>query len=109
IDTMRETFGLAVGLSDHTSGIVVPIAAVARGAVVIEKHVTLDRGLPGPDHKASLEPDELTAMITGIRAVEVALGTPDKQPSAAELGNLPIVRRGLVANRAIAVGETFTA
>src|SRR5258707_119602 len=109
IDTMRETFGLPVGLSDHTPGIAVPIAAVARGAVVIEKHITLDRDLPGPDHKASLEPDELTAMVAGIRAAEVALGVPDKRPSAAELGNLPIVRRGLVANRAIAEGETFTA
>lgn len=108
IDTMREAFGLPVGLSDHTPGIAVPIAAVARGAVVIEKHVTLDRGLPGPDHKASLEPDELTAMIGGIRAAEMALGGMDKQPSAAELVNLPIVRRGLVANRAITEGETFT-
>lgn len=109
IDTMRETFGLPVGLSDHTPGIAVPIAAVARGAVAIEKHVTLDRNLPGPDHKASLEPDELTAMVAGIRAAQVALGDPRKRPSAAELGNLPIVRRGLVANRTIAEGEIFTA
>jgi N-acetylneuraminate synthase len=109
IDTMRKTFGLPVGLSDHTPGIAVPIAAVARGAVAIEKHVTLDRDLPGPDHKASLEPDELTAMVAGIRAAEVALGVSEKRPSAAELGNLPIVRRGLVANRAIAEGETFSA
>lgn len=108
MDTMRDAFGLPVGLSDHTNGIVVPIAAVARGAVAIEKHFTLDRAMPGPDHKASLEPDELTAMVTGIRAAEAALGQPTKEPTAAELRNRPVVRRGLVAARAIHKGDPFT-
>ncbi len=109
MDAMREAFGLPVGLSDHTPGIAVPIAAVARGAVTVEKHFTLDRELPGPDHKASLEPGELAAMVAGIRAAEAALGRPVKEPTAAELRNRPVVRRGLVAARAIVKGETFTA
>ncbi|HYL33462.1 MAG TPA: N-acetylneuraminate synthase [Stellaceae bacterium] len=109
MDAMREAFDLPVGLSDHTPGIAVPIAAVARGAVAVEKHFTLDRTMSGPDHKASLEPGELAAMVAGIRAAEAALGRPVKEPTAAELRNRPIVRRGLVAARAIALGETFTA
>lgn len=108
MDAMREAFGLPVGLSDHTPGIAVPIAAVARGAVAVEKHFTLDRTMTGPDHKASLEPDELAAMIAGIRAAEAALGRPVKEPTVAELHNRPIVRRGLVAVRAIVKGEKFT-
>jgi N-acetylneuraminate synthase len=109
MDAMREAFGLPVGLSDHTRGIAVPIAAVARGAVAVEKHFTLDRAMPGPDHKASLEPGELADMVAGIRAAEAALGRPVKEPTAAELGNRPVVRRGLVAARTIAKGEIFTA
>ncbi|HWQ62069.1 MAG TPA: N-acetylneuraminate synthase, partial [Negativicutes bacterium] len=109
IDTMRQTFGLPVGLSDHTAGIAVPIAAVARGAAIIEKHFTLDRGLPGPDHKASLEPGELKAMVAAIRQVEAALGTGTKVPSAAELKNRAVARKSLVAACDIKAGEPFTA
>jgi N-acetylneuraminate synthase len=105
--TMQAHFGLPVGYSDHTEGIAVPIAAAALGAPVIEKHFTLDRTLPGPDHRASLEPDELKAMIEGIRAVSAALGSPQKQPAPSELANIPIARRSLVAARAIGKGETF--
>lgn len=109
MDTLRDTFGLACGLSDHTQGISVAIAAVARGAKVIEKHMTLDRDLPGPDHKASLEPAEFTRMVTSIREIELALGSPLKQPAPSELRNLPIVRKSLVAAKAIRAGEIFTA
>lgn len=109
IDTMRQTFGLPVGLSDHTEGIAVPIAAVARGAAIVEKHFTLDRGLPGPDHKASLEPGELKAMVAAIRQVEAAIGTGTKVPSAAELKNRAVARKSLVAARDIKTGEPFTA
>lgn len=109
IDTIRKAFGLPVGLSDHTEGIAVPIAAVARGAVIIEKHFTLDRGLPGPDHKASLEPDGLKAMVAAIRQVEAALGTGTKEPSPAELKNRAVARKSLVAARDIKAGEPFTA
>jgi N-acetylneuraminate synthase len=108
MDGMRESFGLAVGLSDHTPGIAIPIAAAARGAAVIEKHFTLDRAMPGPDHKASIEPGDLKAMVAGVRAAEAALGAADKAPTRAELANRPIVRRSLVAARAIAKGEAFT-
>ncbi len=108
MDTLKEKFGLPVGLSDHTVGTAVPLAAVARGAVVIEKHLTLDRSLSGPDHAASLEPSELAAMVAGIRAVEQALGSPDKVPAAAEQANLPVVRRSLVALTAIRNGDRFT-
>ncbi|MES2835242.1 MAG: N-acetylneuraminate synthase [Pseudomonadota bacterium] len=109
MDVMAETFGLPVGYSDHTLGITVAIAAVALGAVVIEKHFTLDRTRPGPDHAASLEPEELAAMVRGIREVETALGKPEKAPTPEEAGNRPIARRSLVAARAIAVGEVLTA
>lgn len=107
MDTMREAFALPVGLSDHTPGIAIPLAAVARGATVIEKHFTLDRGLPGPDHKASLEPGELKAMVEGIRQVEVALGDGRKVPAASELGNRAVARQSLVAAAAIKCGERF--
>lgn len=107
--TMAARFGLPVGYSDHTPGITVPIAAVALGATVIEKHFTLDRALPGPDHAASLEPDELTAMVAAIRATEQALGSAVKGPTAAEMKNLAVARRSLVAARAIRRGEPFTA
>ncbi|MEE9251465.1 MAG: N-acetylneuraminate synthase [Alphaproteobacteria bacterium] len=108
MDTLRGHFGLNTGLSDHSAGIAVAIAAVARGAAVIEKHFTLDRGLPGPDHAASLEPDMLTAMIDGIRIVEQALGDGRKAPAEAELCNIPLARRALVAARPIKAGEPFT-
>ncbi|GAA0868177.1 N-acetylneuraminate synthase [Brevundimonas basaltis] len=106
--TMAETFGLRVGYSDHSLGQTVAIAAVARGACVIEKHFTLSRGRPGPDHPASLEPDELAAMVRSIRDVETALGRAEKQPAPAELGNLAIARRALVAARSIRKGEVLT-
>jgi N-acetylneuraminate synthase len=102
--TLRAMFGLPVGLSDHSEGIAVPIAAAALGAVVIEKHLTLDRSLAGPDHKASIEPDELGRMIAGIRAVEQALGSDEKAPQLTELANRAIARKSLVAARAIQLG-----
>jgi N-acetylneuraminate synthase len=108
MDTLRSTFGLPVGFSDHTVGISIPIAAVARGAVIVEKHFTLDRNLPGPDHKASLEPNELKAMVKGIREVEQALGVPRKMPAISELKNKPIARKSIVASRKIQKGEPFT-
>lgn len=103
-----QAFGVKVGYSDHTPGIEVPMAAVALGATVIEKHFTLDRTLPGPDHRASLEPDELKAMVQGIRNIEKALGDGIKRPSPSELKNKPIARKSLVAARPIKAGEYFT-
>lgn len=108
MDTLSDVFGLPVGLSDHTDGIAVAIAAAARGAAIIEKHFTLDRSLPGPDHKASLEPDRLKDMIDGIRAVGQALGDGVKSPMPSEMSNREVVRKSLVALRAIANGETFS-
>ena len=108
MESLRHAFGLPVGYSDHTLDIFVPLAAVALGAVMIEKHLTTDRSLPGPDHGASLEPAELTRMVRGIRAVEQALGDGRKYPLAAELPNREIARRALVARRPIAEGEAFT-
>ena len=108
MDLMRETFGLPVGYSDHTRGTSVAIAAAARGATVIEKHFTLDRGRPGPDHAASLEPDELAAMVAAIREVETALGDARKEPAPEETANRGIARRSLVAARPIAAGEPFS-
>ena len=108
MDTLAETFGLPVGYSDHTLGIHVSLAAVARGAQVIEKHFTLDRQLPGPDHLASLEPDELKAMVDGIREISLALGSAEKSPSQAEQNNMCVVRKSLVAAQAIRKGESFT-
>jgi len=109
MDTLRRAFGLPVGYSDHTEGIAVPIAAVARGAVIIEKHFTLDRALLGPDHKASLEPAELKQMVSAIRVVERALGSGRKHPAPSELKNMSIARKSLVAVAAISAGEPFTA
>jgi len=106
--TIHNIFGVNVGYSDHTKGIEIPIAAVAMGAVLIEKHFTLDRTLPGPDHQASLEPAELAAMVAAIRNVERALGDGVKQPSASEERNIGIVRKSLVAGRAIRAGEPYT-
>lgn len=108
MQTMQREFGLKVGYSDHTKGIEVPIAAAAMGAMVIEKHFTLDRNMEGPDHKASLEPDELAAMVRGIRNVERALGTGVKTVSVSERKNLSVARKSIVARRAIAKGEVLT-
>lgn len=108
MDTLASAFGLPVGFSDHTPGIAVAIAAAARGAVVIEKHLTLDRKLDGPDHNASLEPVEFTAMVAGIRQVETAVGDGVKAPTLTERKNIPIARKSLVAANAIASGEPFT-
>ena len=106
--TIKEAFKVKVGYSDHTLGIEVPIAAVALGAEVIEKHFTLDKNLPGPDHKASLEPDELTAMVKGIRNIEKAIGSGIKKPSKSEIKNLKVVRKSIVAAKAIKKGEVLT-
>ncbi|MDD4593210.1 MAG: N-acetylneuraminate synthase [Parabacteroides sp.] len=108
MDTLKEKFALSVGYSDHTMGIAVPIAAVARGALIIEKHFTLDRNLPGPDHKASLEPGELKQMVSSIRQIELALGNGVKQPTASEIKNMVVARKSLVATRDIKSGEMFT-
>lgn len=109
MQTIRNAFpGISVGYSDHTNGIEVPIAAVAMGASVIEKHFTLDRNLSGPDHRASLEPPDLSAMISGIRNIEKALGTGIKKPSPSELKNKPVARKSIVAATIIKRGETFT-
>lgn len=107
MSTMQAAFGVAVGYSDHTAGIEVPVAAVALGATVIEKHFTLDRGLPGPDHRASLEPREFAAMVTAIRNIEQAMGDGIKRPTPTELKNRAVARKSLVARRAIAAGEAF--
>jgi len=108
MDTLQQAFGLKVGYSDHSRGITVPIAAAARGATVIEKHFTLDRNLPGPDHQASLEPSELKAMVKSIRQVELALGSSRKFAALSELSNLPVARKSLVAGKSILKGEIFT-
>lgn len=106
--TLRNTFGVRVGYSDHTKGIEVPIAAVAMGAEVIEKHFTLDHNLPGPDHVASLEPDELKAMVDAIRNIEKAVGTGLKVVSNSEAKNIKIARKSIIAARDINAGEVFT-
>ena len=108
MQSIHKAFGLAVGYSDHTPGIEVAIAAVAMGARVIEKHFTLDRNLSGPDHKASLEPKELKAMITAIRNIEIALGDGIKRITPSEAKNKPVVRKSLVANKPIKAGEKFS-
>jgi N,N'-diacetyllegionaminate synthase len=108
MQAVRDAFGVAVGYSDHTLGIEVAIAAVAMGATVIEKHYTLDRNLPGPDHRASLEPDELKAMVQAIRNIEKTLGDGIKRPSSSETKNKLIARKSLVASSAIRNGDSFT-
>ena len=105
---LREQFGLPVGYSDHTAGIEADIAAAALGAVVIEKHFTLDKALPGPDHKASLSPEELTAMVAAVRKTELALGDGRKHVTESEAKNKPIARKSILAKRDIKKGETFT-
>lgn len=109
MDTLRNAFGLPVGFSDHTTGITSSIAAVARDAVIIEKHFTLDRTLPGPDHKASLEPCELKEMVVAIRTVETVLGGSNKAPTPSELKNIIVARKSLVASRRIEKGEKLSA
>ena len=106
--TLKEEFGMPVGYSDHTNGIEVPIAAVALGATIIEKHFTLDRNMEGPDHKASLEPSELKQMVTAIRHIEQAMGDGIKKPSPSETANIAIARKSIVALREIKKGELFT-
>ena len=109
MESMAACFGLPVGYSDHTLGIEIALAAVARGATIIEKHFTLDRTLPGPDHAASLEPNELKQLVEGIRNIEDALGVKLKAPVEAEKDNRSIARRSLVAARALRSGERLTA
>jgi len=106
--TIKRAFGVKVGYSDHTLGIEVPIAAVALGAEVIEKHFTLDKNMKGPDHKASLEPSELKAMVNGIRKIEKALGDGIKKPSKSEQKNINVVRKSIVAIKPIKKGEIFS-
>lgn len=106
--TLQKEFGFKVGYSDHTNGIEVPVAAVAMGATVIEKHFTLDKNMEGPDHKASLEPDELKQMVQSIKNVDAALGDGAKQPSDVEKKNIAIARKSIVAACDIKKGEMFT-
>lgn len=108
MNTLRENFNMPVGYSDHTKGIEIAIAAVAMGATVIEKHFTLDRNMEGPDHKASLEPDELKAMVEAIRNVESAIGNGEKKPAESEMKNIAIARKSIIARSSIKKGETFT-
>jgi N,N'-diacetyllegionaminate synthase len=108
ISTIKERFNVAVGYSDHSLGIEIPIAAVALGATVIEKHLTLDKSMPGPDHIASIEPHEFKQMVEAIRNIESSLGDGDKRPVESELKNVEIVRRSIVAKSAIQTGEMFS-
>lgn len=108
MDTLGRAFDLPAGYSDHSQGITIPIAAVARGAVLIEKHFTLDNNMEGPDHKASLEPQDLTAMVSAIRQVEKALGSRVKTPTVSEVKNKAVARKSLVAARDINEGEVFS-
>ena len=108
MQSIHAAFGVTIGYSDHTSGIEVAIAAVALGAKVIEKHFTLDRNLPGPDHKASLEPEELKAMVVAIRNIEIALGDGIKRLTPSEARNKPVARKSLVASKIIKAGEIFS-
>lgn len=106
--TLKEKFDVEIGYSDHTLGTEVPVAAVALGARIIEKHFTLDNQMEGPDHKASLNPEGLKAMVSQIRNIEMALGSKDKKPSESELKNINIARKSIVAKRPIKNGEIFT-
>jgi N,N'-diacetyllegionaminate synthase len=108
IATIRDAFGVRVGYSDHTLGNEVAFAAVALGAEVIEKHLTLNRGMPGPDHKSSLEPDEMCRLVSAVRNVELAMGDAAKRPSASEIGNIAIARKSLVAAVPIRKGDFFS-
>jgi N,N'-diacetyllegionaminate synthase len=106
--TLKKEFGLSIGYSDHTQGIEIPVAAVAMGAGIIEKHFTLDKKMTGPDHKASLEPAELKVMVEAVRNVEQAMGSADKAPSPSEFKNILIARKSIVAKRDIKKGEVFS-
>jgi len=106
--TMQQAFGLKTGYSDHSEGITVPIAASAMGAILIEKHFTLDKTLPGPDHKASLEPNELKEMVSAIRTVEQVMGNGVKGPMSSEIKNRQVARKSLVASETISEGDQFT-
>jgi N-acetylneuraminate synthase len=108
MDTLADHFGVLVGYSDHTPGIAVTVAAAARGAAVIEKHITLDRNLPGPDHVASIEPHELARLVRMIREIEPSLGDGHKRPMPSELKNIAVARKSLVAARPIVRGELYT-
>lgn len=108
MDSLRELHTGGVGYSDHTLGIEVPVAAAALGAQVIEKHFTLDKNLPGPDHRASLDPAELAAMVKAVRHIETALGSGEKKVAESERPNIEVARKSIVAARTIAKGETFT-
>jgi len=108
MQTLKEKFKCEVGYSDHTQGIEVSVAAVAMGASIIEKHFTLDKNMEGPDHKASLNPDELKAMVTNIRNIEKSLGTPDKKVGDSERKNIEIARKSIVAKKEIKKGEILT-
>jgi N,N'-diacetyllegionaminate synthase len=108
ISTMKERLNVRVGYSDHSLGIEIPIAAVALGATVIEKHLTLDKSMPGPDHIASIEPHEFKQMVEAIRNIEISLGDGDKRPVESELKNIEIVRRSIVAKSTIQKGEVFS-
>jgi N-acetylneuraminate synthase len=108
MDTLSNSFGLPVGYSDHTQGVLIPVAAVARGAQIIEKHFTLDRELPGPDHKASLEPEELAQMVGNIRNIEVALGDARKRPQSSEWDSRSAARQQIIAVSPISAGEKLT-
>lgn len=108
MQTLKEFFNVKIGYSDHTDGIEVSVAAVAMGAKIIEKHFTLNKNMEGPDHKASLEPDELKKMVESIRNIELALGNSKKQPSNSEIKNINIARKSIVAFRSIKKGENFT-
>ena len=108
MQTIKEETGVSVGYSDHTPGIEAAVAAAALGAIVIEKHFTLDRNMKGPDHKASLEPNELTEMVRAVRHIEQALGDGEKKPSASEKKNMAVARKSLVAKCLIKGGEMFT-
>lgn len=108
IRTIAGELGVRTGYSDHTPGIEAALAAVALGACVIEKHFTLDKKMPGPDHKASIEPDEFKKMVEGIRKIELALGTGIKVPSQSEKKNMPLIRKSIVAKRLIRAGEIFS-
>ena len=105
---IKKSLKVKVGFSDHSVGIEIPVAAAALGAVVIEKHITLDRDMDGPDHAASLEPDQFSAMVKSIRRIELALGTCKKKVSKSEKKNLIVVRKSIVASKNIAKGELFT-
>jgi len=108
MQSMKKIFSLKTGYSDHSEGITVPIAAAALGACLIEKHFTLDKSLPGPDHKASLEPDELTAMISAVRTVEKIMGSGLKEPQPSEISNRNVARKSLIACKDVSQGEKFT-